>query len=341
MAERTLLTPFEVRLAEGSERALRSGAQLLEWWKERGAAEGGKLFPLLPESRDATMEGFFDQTEIDGKRTSVMGCLQTLRFSPQPAADLPEGSINDFIARNLFRISEWRHPNGLPGGFGYTPLLYKSGGQYAPYPQGKALHLGEVGPAYECLVLRVEIHDFLRCFPPLKRFADRLSSKIREAAYIVIEPGYMHGTFPLSSDVAVETDLGYSFIPLAVHPSFFGYGPGRFGTAIKLFRFAALKTGGLEVKLAFLSAPRSEKVLYIRGFDPVYGLFHLFDLLTLGKMRIRERVHDKFDFIMLRQHGQVHQDFITGLRSEWEGHRWTLHRAASVPSQHGADTPAG
>ncbi len=327
MTDAAALTAKDRTLIEKSELALRQGSQLLNWWREISSRGKLQLFPLMPdENRDLTMEAFFDQTVIDGKQTPAMGVLQTIRFPLAPAAG-PCTRLEDFVHRRLLSAAHWRNPDGLPGGFGYSVLLHKTRnrGEYGRFPvpsDTQSVDLGQVGSLYEWIMLQVDIYDFVRSFPPLRRYVKLLAGIIREAAYLVTNEDFMHNLHPGIRSKPVETDLGYAFVPATVHPNFFGFGPGRFGAAVKLFRFGLTDAGIFEVNMAFLLAPRSEKVLYLWGFDPVYGTVNLLDALTFHKRNIKQRAHDKLDKIMLRQHGQVHENFILGLRKLLEAQNW-------------------
>jgi len=58
----------------------------------------------------------------------------------------------------------------------------------------------------------------------------------------------------------------------------------RFHTAVKQFRFLLLDDGSCEVQLIFVVSPRSQKMLYLAGFDPIYGAVHLLDNLTFRSL---------------------------------------------------------
>lgn len=313
---------------------MRNGVEMLAWWKSTFSEHQVKKFHLVEGGKTTTMQGFYDDLSINGASTSVMGCLQSFRFprAAKPSSD-PGGSLDSFVHGDYFRVCRWKHEDGLPGGFGYQALLYKekATGAYAAFPRSEdfCIDLSLVGKQYEWVLLQVDIFDFVRSFPPLKRFAKTLSRIIKESAYIVVHEDFMRGTFPPAEGVRVERGLGYSFVPALVHSNFFGFGPGRFGTALKLFRFGLTNQEEMQIDLAFVVAPRSQKVLYLRGFDPVYTIINLLDTVTFGKLGLRQRAHDRLDFIMLRQHGQVHQNFIEGLSKALEARHWTDFDAAT------------
>ncbi len=327
MTDAAALTAKDHTLIEKSEQALRQGSQLLNWWREISTRGKLQLFPLMPdENPDLTMEAFFDQTVIDGKPTPAMGVIQTIRFRLVPTAS-PPMALDDFVYGRLLSAAHWQNPDGLPGGFGYSVLLHKTRNrdEYGRFPvplDTQSVDFRQVGTVYEWIMLQVDLYDFVRSFPPLRRFAKLLSGIIREAAYLVTNEDFMRNLLPGIGGKPLQTDLGYAFVPATVYPNFFGFGPGRFGAAVKLFRFGLAGAGVFEVNMAFLLAPRSEKVLYLWGFDPVYGTVNLLDALTFHKRNIKQRAHDKLDKIMLRQHGQVHENFILGLRKLLEAQNW-------------------
>lgn len=324
MTDATPLTAQDRILIEKSEQALRQGGQLLAWWREVSAHGSLKIFPLMPnENPDIIMEGFFDHVTIDGKLTSAMGVLQMIRFKLAIPTG-PASTLEDFIHKQLLSAAHWQNPDSLPGGFGYSVLLNKAEvtGEYGRFPvpsDTKSVDLGQIGKQYEWIMLQVDLNDFVRSFPPLRRFVKQLAGIIREAAYLVVNRDFMCDLFPGIPGKPMQTDLGYAFVPATVYPNFFGFGPGRFGAAVKLFRFGILEGRIFEVDMAFLLAPRSDKVFYFWGFDPVYSAVNLVNALTLGKRNIKQRAHDKLDAVMLRQHGQVHENFILGLSRVLEG----------------------
>jgi hypothetical protein len=329
--ESRAFTARERDLIEKSESALRDGRQLLHWWRERAFSKKIKTFPLIAPLPSVTMTGFFDELTINGKQTSVMGCVQAVRAKLPRAAGRAaiECSLDQFSRRDLFRITEWRNPDGLPGGFGYTPRFFKAkqDGQYGRFDNGlniPDMDLSEIGKGLDWIMLQVDLHDFARCFKPPGFLVKPLSRMVREAAYLVADEEFLQCNMPGTEGALSEHGLGYSFVPATVHPNFFGFGPGRFGAALKLFQFCLLPEETFEIQLAFLAAPRSQKVLYLGGFDPVYGFFHLMNALTLGGFHIKERIHDKLDTVMLRQHGDVHQSFVEGVLREMRQQNWVV-----------------
>ena len=312
---------LDQNLLEDTRVALRQGAQLASWWKDRH--ESLSVFTLFEsQPQGARVQGFFDQVEIDGAERTAMGCLQRASF--QLGESSPLGQAEGFcesLKKHFCQSARWQRGNGLPGGFGYRALAFqKSGNPEAEYFQSapSTVNFNEVGPMYEWLLLQVDINDFVRSFPPLRPFARFLHRFIREAAFIVSHSDYQTRVLAGESDSVAECRFGYAFVPALVEANHFGFGPGRFGIAIKQFDFRLLESRRLDIHVSFLVTPRSEQVLDFWGVCPVYGLAHLLDRATFGGLGIRERAHDKLDRQMLTQHGRVHNNLLQDMRESFE-----------------------
>src|SRR5258708_23818145 len=96
-----------------------------------------------------------------------------------------------------------------------------------------------------------------------------------------------------------------------------------FKAAAKQFRFVLLDTGEIEIQMFFLVSTRSEKILNLGGFDPVYFSVDLANLLTLNSLNIRQRAHDKLDALQLEIHARVYQSLLNGISAYWENQDWT------------------
>jgi hypothetical protein len=309
------------------EAAVRGGREILPWVQE--SIDRGELDLFeLERTADSAIRGFVGQIRQADPRSSVVGCLQDVQFHRSAdAGRRPPVSLREWLDTRFFEEAQFRHPDGLPGGFGYNPLLGKlsGGGGVVMMPQPgeqKFAKPSEVGRRYDWVTMQVEIYDFVRCVPALKPYVKQASKLIKEAAYVALAPEFQQFKFPADPDVAASCTLGYSFVPATVHANIFGYGPGRFGIALKFFRFALLKSGDIRVTMLFLSVPRSEGVFYFWGFDPMYGSARLADLVTLGRARAFQKIRDKFDRQFMLQHGIVHRSAIEGLRATWEGTNW-------------------
>jgi hypothetical protein len=327
-AEDRISSEKQQLLAGLAERGLREARPVFDWLQKALDTNSLKLVELQ-RSQQASMEAFFDTIAVGGRSSTVMGCLQRIRFpwtkreSPAPTVDLKK-----WVQTRFMPEATWTHPDGLPGGFGYFPLLRResSDGRVVPCGPNETssdLDLSLVGSEFDWVTLRVEIYDFVRCVPAMRPHVRTLSRFIKEAAYITACRDFMQCRFPAKEIVVEECGLGYAFLPAVVHPNPFGYGPGRFGVALKLFRFAVLKNADVEVSMIFLSVPRSTAVLHLWGLDPVYGTARLLDFFTFRRFGILKGLQDKLDRQFMTQHGVVHQSAIEGLRRTWEETRWS------------------
>jgi len=314
-------------LAEIAERGLSSGRSALAWYCAETRAGRISLFDLARDDSSA-MRGFFAKLDFEGRSTDAMGCFQTHRYRPDPAIrpDAEPHSLAAYVNRSFLGACHRMCPDGLPGGFGFRPLLarMRSGGLQT-FPEADAgayPDLGRVGEVYEWITLQVDIHDFVRAIPGMRDHPRFFSRYIKEAACITVHADFMKCNILRGPSDLDACSLGYAFLPVLVHLNAFGYGPGRFGTAFKVFTFALLESGDLEVRMVFLSIPRSEGVFSFAGFDPVYSLARAIDRLTLDKLGVLGSVRDGMDRKFLLTHGRCHQAAIDGMRPIWEGTRW-------------------
>jgi hypothetical protein len=302
-------------LLPANRHAIETGDDLLDWWNRRRGGALSRIFPLRkPSGSLAAMDCFYDSLD-DG--CSVMGCLQRARF--KMGVDLSEGTR--FVAElpaAFARHSTWKRANGDRGGFTYTPVLVqRSGVDAAEVPPSRLVDFDLSG--FEWKLFRVDIHDFVRAIPMMRPVARPMSRRVREAALITAVPGLSQPLIPVEDASVAEVAFGYTFLPLAPEPNIFGFGPGHFRSAIKQFHFTLLPDRTLEIRLAFIVAPRSEKILDLRGFDPVYGLVELLDRLSLARIGLSRRCHDRMDAVMLGLHGQVHQNLLEDMAPFWAG----------------------
>ena len=311
-------------LIQNTNAALVLGQELMDWWANN--ATRLKTVPLAAKGDHLVeMKAFFDTMPSAAGETSVMGCLQTARFKLDAAAPGEAVALQDLKSDYAPRAC-WFHPDGRPAGFGYDAILYKdkASGTVEAFQDGKssaALDFSTVGTAHEWLLLRVDIHDFLLA-TPMKPFAKLMGKFIKESAYVVSHEMYARPVGNPRPGTVAECLFGYSFLPCAAVNGPFGFGPGHFKSAIKQFRFSLLESGDLEVTLSFIVSPRSEKVLNLFGFDPVYSMVHLLNALTLGLLGIKQFAHSALDKNFMTVHGQVHHNFLNGMEDFWKKRRW-------------------
>jgi len=318
-----------------TEEAIRDGSQLARWWREQ--ERDLPLFPLdlkksyrLPNKA----EGFFGALPINGVSRSVMGCRQTVELGRLPGANAP-ARLREFVLGEFQKRAHWTYDDGALGGFTFEKLLFKTmAGNYGQFPaeqQDAKRHIDGVSPSarsadsptqgpidwrdlgrrYAWVLLLVHIHDFVVNMGPFQK-------RIPEAAYVVPHPDFVRVLENPSPEYAVEVSVGYPFVDVAPHPNLFGFGPGKFGAAIKLFSFFLTPKQDVRVRMVFAAAPRAQKVLDFGKHvpDPVYGGAEALRYLTLGLVK-PAAIHDRMDAQMLTLHCQVHQTLMDGLEKVW------------------------
>lgn len=306
-------------LREGALQADRSGGLLFDWWRQKEASGELKKFSLLAQKSDAVqMDGFFERLVLDGRDVSAMGCVQRFQFQTGWAPERLRERLEAFVRQEYFAKASWMRRDGETGGFRYSPLFGKARDSRLMILEGADLNLDRVQREFEWAVFQVDILDFVRSFAFPSWAARRMSRFIREAAFVLFHSRFAEPALGAPEGALSRHCFGYSFLPCAVHPSFFGFGPGRFGTAVKQFDIAALQDGRVEFRLAFIVTPRSEMVLNVWGIDPVYNFSNLLDLLTLRRFNLDGRVHDRLDAQMLAHHCRVHQGFLQGLAEAFQ-----------------------
>ncbi len=131
---------------------------------------------------------------------------------------------------------------------------------------------------------------------------------LREFVRVIENPSPQH---------LLEVSIGYPFIDYAPIPNFFGFGPGKFGIAVKTFSFYLTRDNRIRACVEFAAAPRAQKVFDFYGLDPVYGPADLLKRATLGVIDPRP-LHDMMDTSMLVQHCHVHQKLMDGAARTWK-----------------------
>lgn len=340
MAEDVSFSSQNKLLVDTAERAVRTGRELFSWWKAREAAGDLRKFSLLSKEQPSVgMLGFYDEIELGGKKTSVMGCLQRARFKRGQTITTEAEAMEAFCMTRFMRVCRTKHPDGLAGGFGYRGVLHKlrDSGEYGPIEEvaeGPILDLGEIGKRYEWALLRIDIYDFYRSLPGMGKFAKFISKFMREAMYVAVHQDYFSGAQSPVEGAVAEYRFGYTVLPYNLEPTILGYGPGRLSAAVKQFRFILLENGDLEIQINFVASPRSQKILFLfGGFDPGYRLVRLLNAITLNLLKLDQRAHDKVDAFILAQHGRVHHNLIDSLRQIWEGQNWIAMTRADAAVQ--------
>jgi len=308
-------TAHERLMIERTEEAIRDGLELEQWCRKE--LPGIAQFPLdlkkgyrLPNRA----KGFFASANFRQGPTSIMGCLQEVDFGPMAAQDAA-GRLQEFVMGEFLKRCHWVYDDGSPGGFTVEQSLYKSAaGEYGRQPAEACAGCPDwrdLGKRFEWVLLTVQIHDFVMDFGPFRK-------RLREAACVAAHAGFIHVTENPSAEYALEVSVGYPFVRHAPIPNFFGFGPGKFGNAVKLYSFFLTRSGEVRVRMVFAAAPRCQKVFDFgkRWPDPVYGGASLLRSLTFGQWDTA-RFHDRLDSQMLAQHCRVHQALMDGTEKIW------------------------
>ena len=312
------LTAEDQLLIEKTEIAIRDGIQLERWCRDCDFEKKWKLFPLdLRKTYRLvnTAHGFFDVLPISGVDTSVMGCVQVVEYGKLPTANAVD-RLTDYVCATFLPKANWKYDDGFPGGFGLEQSIYKkSGGGYGKFSGDQMTGCVDwrcFGQDYDWVLLTVRIHDFVMKFGPwIKRFD--------EAACVVPNKDFVHIADSPRPGIAREIAIGYPFVGVAPIPNNFGFGPGKFGTAVKTYSFVITDKKELKCRMYFAAAPRCAKVFDFGKSvpDPVYGGAALLRRLTFGLYN-DQPFHDKLDSFMLGQHSRVHQSLMDGSAKNWD-----------------------
>jgi hypothetical protein len=303
-------------LVEKTEEAIRDGLQLEAWMRRQH--EEMLDFPV-PLNRKYNLPnkafGYFGNMQLNGQPISIMGVRQEVEFGPISAAGDPGELVRNFVLGEFLKRANWTYPDGYPGGFGIEQSIYRSvNGGYAKFAGDVCVGCVDwrkLGTEYDWVLLTVQIHDFVMNFGPFK-------ARLKEAACVTMHPDFVHINEKPAPGYALEVAVGYPFVGVAPIPNFFGFGPGKFGIACKLYSFLVTDKKELRVIMNFAAAPRCAKVFDFgkRIPDPIYGGAAALRRITFG-MWNPEPFHNKLDSNMLSQHGRVHQALMEGVSKVW------------------------
>jgi hypothetical protein len=297
-----------------TEEAIFDGVQLERWCRD--PKRQIREFQLnLNKQYNLTNKavGYFGEVPMNGKQVSVMGVLQYVEFGKVGGAN-PERQLLDFVLGEFLPRAHWTYPDGYRGGFDIEQSIYRDvKGNYGLFPQDLrkgCIDWRKLGTEYTWSMLTVQIHDFVMQFGPyLKRF--------KEAACVVMHPDFVHITENPGKGLKLEITVGYPFVEFAPIPNNYGFGPGKFGSAVKLYTFQLTEANDIKVVMDFAAAPRCSRVFDFGKIpDPVYGGAALLRRLTFG-LWDDQPFHDKLDAGMVTQHARVHQALMEGSAKVW------------------------
>jgi len=316
------LTRHDRMLIEKSEAAIPDGIALERWCRRGG--DSRDAFRLDVEGRfrlPNRAEGYFDTARLSGGETTVMGCRQYVEFGRVDRVPDAGRLLTAFILGEFLGRAHWLNKDGSPGGFDVERTLYRTiEGEYGRFPdddRAGAMDWWEVGTRFRWVLLTIALNDFSLDLGPV-------TSHAREAVCVVALPEFVRVVQDPSPACALEVSIGYPFADHAPIPSIFGFGPGKFGIAVKLYSFFLMRDRRIRATMEFAAAPRARKVFDINGRDPVYGGADLLRTMTGGIFN-PAKLHDRMDTAMLVAHCQVHQKLMDGTERVWRD--WLADRA--------------
>ena len=302
------------------------GNILRTWWNSFPPVNLMDLPGSKPESR---MQYFFSELPIDDVPTSIMGCLQTSTFQRRPLRGQPSVSLAEWVGTNFLRRARWTNSDGTEGGFQYRPVMVLDPDSNVGVRRVEPdldLQIADVGTRYTWAAVRLDLLDYMRAVPVIGKHNRLLEPLNREAGYMVLHPDFFHTPYPQPAGCVEEFCFAYTVSPWTVLPTIAAYGPGRFFSAFKQFRFFLLEDGRVAVEVLFLVAPRCHRVFNIFGFDPVFHTVAALNVLTLGLTKIVERAHAGVDHYAMGHHARVHENVLNGMRRIWEETNWQPRR---------------
>ena len=306
--------------AKATDVALRDGMELERWCRDPGRKiTEFRLELYRPFKKPFTLKneayGYFADVQIGSKTLPAVGLRQVIEFS-KVCPPNPEEKLLDFVLGEFMGLANWKYEDGHPGGFTIEPMLYRTiEGEYGKNPPTSkhgCVDWRELGTKYEWVLITIRLYDFvINIGPWLKR--------LDEAVAVVMHQHFIHVIENPAPGYKLEVAIGYPFIAYAPIPNFFGFGPGKFDWAVKLFSFLLTDKNEVEMTMDFVAGRRPSKVFDFGKHipDPVYGGAAVLHALSLGLWK-KEKFHGKIDGEMMRQHGRVHQSLADGVAPIWE-----------------------
>jgi hypothetical protein len=312
------LTPSQMKtILQIADTALKNGQVLFRDLQKMLGENKIEFFNLCKVRAGLTDgSGYWANIQNGNSIVPIMGVVQRFRFS---GLGFDPDGLKNFVNKDFFQSSTWLNSDKRRGGFVFSPICAKTNGEWKQeFDVDAEINLNELGKAYDCLLLRVDLKDFfIHMFPPpvLGRF---ISRKWEIGTYAALHQDFLEPLFKDPEDFQVSYCVGYAYLHFRIGPRILGYGPGQLGTAVKQFKFTLRKSGDLDIETSTAMMPRSEKIMNLWDLDPVYGSVDLLNTLTFGKLKIREKLHDRIDSSLLALHCQVHESMIRGTVAEWE-----------------------
>lgn len=300
-----------------TEQALTDGLQLERWCRDPQRKIDEFLLDLKrPYALPNNAYGYFSDVMIGGQTKPVIGVRQEVEFG-KATAPHPEEQLTRYVLGKFLPTSHWTRPDGRQGGFTFEQMLYcTSEGRLGRYPDDQRATVQDwtlIGTTYRWSLFTVFLHDFVVNLGPI-------SHQFNEAAALVQHPDFIHIVEKPAAGYKLEVAIGYPFVDYAPIPNYFGFGPGKFDWAVKLFSFLLRDNNEIRCNMDFVAGARPKKV-----FDfgkhmpcPLYGTAAALQAITLGSYDAR-KFHDWMDGGMVAQHARVHQALMEGAAKVFAG----------------------
>lgn len=260
---------------------------------------------------------YLSEVSISGQTKTLIGIRQDVEFGKATGPN-PEEQLKNYVLDVFLPTSHWKYPDGWPGGFTYEQLIYCDAegrlGKYAADQKESPQPWTSIGTKFRWSLFTVFLHDFVLRMGPITKH-------MSEAATLVQHPDFIHVVPNPRKGYKLEVAFGYPFIDFAPVPNHFGFGPGKFDWAVKLFSFLLRDNNEVLCEMDFAAGARPRKVFDFgeRVPCPLYGPSDALEKVTFGLYK-SSKFHDWMDSGMAAQHGRVHQALLEGaakIFAEW------------------------
>jgi hypothetical protein len=311
-------TAFERFLVEKAKLAFVDGIQLERWCRDPNRKISERLLDLkrsyaLPNKS----YGYLSSVQISGETRTLIGVRQEVEFGKATGPN-PEEQLKKFVLSAFFPTANWTYPDGWPGGFTFEQYLCcDAQGRLDRYAKAQVKYLQDwalIGTKYRWSISTIFLHDFVVNLGPFKKH-------LKEAVTIVQHPDFIHIVPNPRKGYRLEVAFGYPVLDFAPIPNFFGFGPGKFNWAVKLFSFLLRDNNEVRCDMDFAAGARPKKVFdFGKNIpDPMYGGAAALQAITFGLYNA-QKFHDWMDLNMATQHARVHQALMEGsakIFAEW------------------------
>ncbi len=305
-------------LVEKTEEALLTGLQLERWCRDPNRKTNEFPLDLRRQYRLPNRAfGYLTSATIGGRTETLIGIRQEVEFG-KATGPHPEEQLKNYVLNVFLPSSHWVYPDGWQGGFTFEQLIYcDAEGRVGRYSKDQAASPQPwtlIGTMYRWSLFTVFLHDFVVRMGPVRK-------KFQEAVSVVQHPDFIHIVENPGKGYKLEVAIGYPFIDFAPIPNYFGFGPGKFDWAVKLFSFRLRDNNEILCNMDFAAGARPAKVFDFGRYIPcpLYGTSDALQKLTLGLYK-SQKFRDWMDANMAAQHGRVHQALMEGsskVFAEW------------------------